>query len=227
MSLSNFPFPTVSTSGDLAEQLILKMRKELQPRGQVPVIIGDAESASRLVDAWNYLELSFEAAMKIATTAEPEKWFQERIDQDPEAFGSLLEEQIYPKGAAPMTRLQAGFDYDGTPHREIFIAELPTLDFWTVPLHLRFGGWNACPEPSAHAMVAKYWEQQYGARIAVLTSDTIEFTVDRPPNSPEECAQLARQQYIYCTDIVEQGVGSIPTLAQALRGARVWFFWWD
>ena len=227
MSLSNFPFTTVSTPGDRAEQLLLQMRAELQPRGQVPVIIGDTESASRLVEAWNYGEFSFDDSLRAATTTQPQEWFQERIDEDPEAFGSLLEAQVYPKGTAPMTRLQVGFDHSGKPRKEVFIAQLPTSDYWAIPLHMRFGAWNACPEPSAHARLARYWEQRYGARMAVLTSDTIEYTVERPPVSPEDCARLAREQYIYCADIVDQGVGSVPTLAEALRGSNIWFFWWD
>jgi hypothetical protein len=227
MSLSNFPFATVATPGDRAEQLLLRMRVELQPRSQVPVIVGDTESASRLVEAWNYGEFSFDDALRAATATQPKEWFQERIDEDPEVFGSLLEAQVYPKSTAPMTRLQVGFDHSGKPRKEVFIAQLPTPDYWAIPLHLRFGAWNACPEPSAHAMLAGHWGQRYGARMAALTSDTIEFTVEPPPASPEECTRLAREQYIYCADIVDQGVGSVPTLAKALRGSNRWFFWWD
>lgn len=227
MPLPNFPFPTVSTPGDRAEQLLLQMREELEQRGHVPVIVGHAENVSRLVNAWNYREFSFDVALSAATNLQAEDWFQARIDEDPEGFDSLLETQVYPKGAAPMIQLQAGFDLSGKPRKEVFIAELPTADYWAIPLHLRFGAWNACPEPFAHALIAKYWQQRYGAKIAALTSDTIEFTVERLPDSPEDCARLAREQYIYCADIVDQGVGSVPTLAQALRGSSRWDFWWD
>jgi len=201
----DFPFPTVSTSGDRAERLLLQMREELQGRGEVPVIIGDADSALRLVDAWNCTEFSFDDALRAVTTMQSTEWFQERINEDPEAFGSLFEAQVYSKGAAPMTHLQVGFDHTGKPRREVFIAQLPTADYWAIPLHLRFGAWNACPEPPEHAIIAKHWEQRYGARIAALTFDTIEFTVERLPASVEECAALAREHYIYCADIVDQG----------------------
>jgi hypothetical protein len=126
-----------------------------------------------------------------------------------------------------MTSLQVGLDYNGKPRKEVFIAKLPTMDHWTIPLHLHFGGWNACPYPEEHAALARYWEEGYGARIAVVTSNTVEFTVERPPLDPEHCARLAQEQYIYCADIVNQGVGSVPTLAGALRGSSRWFFWWD
>lgn len=225
--MPNFPFTMVSTSGDRAEQMLLQLRGELRPLGQVPVVVGDSESVSRLVEAWDYGSFSFDDALRAATTTEVEDWFQERMEEDREIYDSLFEAPVYQQGATPMTRLQVGFDHQNKPLKEVFIAQLPTSDYWAIPLYLRFGGWNACPEPFVHAMLAKYWEQRYGAKIAVLTSDTIEFTVERPPASPEECAELAQQQYIYCDDIVDQGVGSVPTLAQALRRSTIWFFWWD
>jgi hypothetical protein len=123
--------------------------------------------------------------------------------------------------------LQAGFHYTGKPHEEVFIAQLSTADYWTVPLHLRYGSWNACPHPSEHAMLAKYWGEHYGAKIAAVTSDTVEYTVENPPKTAAEGAVLAREQYIYCGDIVDQGVGSVMTLAEALRGSTRWYFWWD
>jgi hypothetical protein len=38
---------------------------------------------------------------------------------------------------------------------------------------------------------------------------------------------LAKEQYAYCADIVEQGVGTIEALAATLLNGHIWFFWWD
>jgi hypothetical protein len=38
---------------------------------------------------------------------------------------------------------------------------------------------------------------------------------------------VAKEQYIYCADIVDQGVGDISTLAATLIGQNWWSFWWD
>jgi hypothetical protein len=38
---------------------------------------------------------------------------------------------------------------------------------------------------------------------------------------------LAQAQYVYCPDIVDQGVESIEALAATLLGDPRWFFWWD
>jgi hypothetical protein len=226
MSLADFPFPTISVPGALAEQKLLQMRMELAPRGLLPVIIGDEESASRLVEIWDD-DFSFDLSRRLALEMNPKTWFQQRFDDDPEAYESLSDETIYPNGAFPMDQLHAGFDHAGKPLKEVFIAQLPTADYWTIPLHLRFGSWNACPEPSEHAMMAKHWGELYGAKIAAVTADTVEYTVERQPKSAEEGAVLAREQYLYCSDIVDQGVGSVMTLCEALRDSTRWFFWWD
>ena len=101
MPLTNFPFTTVSTPGDRAEQLLLQMRAALQPRGQAPMTIGDPQSASRFIEAWNYEEFSFEDALGVATGTQPQEWFQQRIDEDPETFSSLFVAEVYPKAAVP------------------------------------------------------------------------------------------------------------------------------
>jgi hypothetical protein len=38
---------------------------------------------------------------------------------------------------------------------------------------------------------------------------------------------LAWEQYWYCLDIVDQGVGSVSALAATLLNSTYWYFWWD
>jgi hypothetical protein len=38
---------------------------------------------------------------------------------------------------------------------------------------------------------------------------------------------LAREQYLYCSDIVWQGVGSVSNLSKTLLNSNYWYFWWD
>ena len=51
--------------------------------------------------------------------------------------------------------------------------------------------------------------------------------VSRRPGSREEAIALARDQYHYCPDIVDQGVEAIAPLAASLKGSNWWYFWWD
>ena len=75
---------------------------------------------------------------------------------------------------------------------------------------------------------AKYWHEQHDAVPAVLTYETLEYRVPAPV--PQESAlQLAKEQYAFCADIVEQGVSgmTVGKLAADLKNATVWYFWWD
>lgn len=95
------------------------------------------------------------------------------------------------------------------------------------PCYLKIGDWNDVPKAEAHAALFKHWAEVYGAKVACIADDVIELTVDRPVSSREEALALARQQFVYCADIVHQGVETVEALAATLLGATVWYFWWD
>jgi hypothetical protein len=48
----------------------------------------------------------------------------------------------------------------------------------------------------------------------------------RPPTR-KAALELAREQYVYCSDIVEQGAQTLSALAAMLMGSGWWYFWWD
>jgi hypothetical protein len=89
-----------------------------------------------------------------------------------------------------------------------------------------FGGFNAAPGSEVNAVLHSYWYERFGAVPVYAGPDYIEFSVARPPASPEALRTLVRQHYIYCPDILEQGGHTLPGLARAHAGER-WFFWWD
>jgi hypothetical protein len=98
---------------------------------------------------------------------------------------------------------------------------------WQIPAYLSFGGWNDCPLAEEHAWFHHQWEAEYGAQVAVVTHDTIETMVPRPPTTRAAAIALARQQFDYCEDIVKQSVGSVGALAGGLLDCPFWYFWWD
>ena len=51
--------------------------------------------------------------------------------------------------------------------------------------------------------------------------------MEAPPVDKESAEKLAREQFIFCTDIVYQGTETIRNLAATLMNAKAWFFWWD
>ena len=68
---------------------------------------------------------------------------------------------------------------------------------------------------------------RFGAELVGLSTDRMDLRVTRPPQSRAEALDLAREQYVYCSDIVDQGVGTFSALAAVLLGNPLWSFWWD
>jgi hypothetical protein len=58
--------------------------------------------------------------------------------------------------------------------------------------------------------ILKYWYERWGAEVVAATA-----------------GDLAKEQYRYCRDLVEQHTGSVAVLAHLLLDSPVWWFWWD
>jgi hypothetical protein len=227
MSLSNdLPFPCISVPGDRVEAELARLRQSLAGSGSVPVVIGDRESVERLENLWAE-PYDLPAELSAAEGFSPAAWFAERREEEDENVSDASQMEIHDRGTGPMTQLTVGYDHKNKPHAEIFIATLPTGDSAAIPVYLRFGDWNSCPSAHVHMALARRWGGRFGAQIATVSSDIVEYTVERPPSSDAEAMELAWEQYLYCVDIVDQGVGSVATLAQALRHSTRWYFWWD
>lgn len=109
----------------------------------------------------------------------------------------------------------------------MLIGLIPTPRSYEVPAYLRFGRWNECPPPEIHVALARQWNERFGARLVVNTSDVMEFELERPVATIEEARELVPVLYSYCNDIIDQGVGSREALARTLHRGRFWYFWWD
>ena len=128
--------------------------------------------------------------------------------------------------AQGITTLQSIVDTETGKTYPLLLAQVPVQEPWQVLAWFPLGNWNACPEPWHHVSVARYWHETYGAVPAMITADELEFIVPRPVDGQDSLA-LAQEQYAYCQDIVNQGIGTIQAHADALRKSTVWYFWWD
>lgn len=106
-------------------------------------------------------------------------------------------------------------------------VKLHVEESWKIPAYFNYSAGDFCPSPEVHCAIWKYWEEQFGAKIIGVTSDSIEGYVANPPKSKEEAINLAWQQYLYCSDIVDQGTETISNLASSIINHEYWYFWWD
>ena len=68
------------------------------------------------------------------------------------------------------------------------------------------------------------WDTAYGIDIYQASTDTIQL---RLKTLPSDIHAFAEELYTFCPDIVDQGVGSVEKLGQAIRESQTVFLWWD
>lgn len=117
--------------------------------------------------------------------------------------------------------------YLGEKSDKIYIAKIPTSNPYEVMAYIPMGGFNDCPNNEIHMALAKVWYDKYGAVPVCIGSDTIQFLLKEPVKGENELKELAMQQYLYCGDIVWQGVQTVNNLENSLSNSKVWYFWWD
>jgi hypothetical protein len=169
---------------------------------------------------------------------DPVAEWADHIDKVPGRRKAVLEQLLsekvgeWPENAEPHNYFSIPYEWtDGykrlKPLPAVRLALVPTRASWEVPAYLKFGAWNDCPQPEEHVAVLKRWHTLYGAQVVGLTHDVLEVGVTRPPNSKLSAFNLAREQYAYCADLIDQGEGGLSDLAATLLDASVWYFWWD
>ncbi len=158
-----------------------------------------------------------------------DKWFLERISSCKENMDEYWAEiigEIERNPGDAMTTFSGPISYTTGKTEECVLAKIPANEPWEVFAWLPFGGWNECPNTEEIMWVAKYWYEKFGAVPAVMTRDVLEFSA-APVKNEKTAAELALQQYVFCSDIVDQGLNTIGRLAGALMQSSAWYFWWD
>jgi hypothetical protein len=226
------------TSGRDAEQCWHALRAQVATSGYWPVILGNDDDFERVTD---HLTERYTRNMAVATiladaaTIDAEEWLRAALQmQDAEdgpwdtTEGEFALRGPWPTDMAPSTTISVPYDWQThEPYPHIAIGLVPTTTSWQVPAYLRFGDYNACPNPAEHASIMKRWKEQYDTEVMSMTHDTIELHVAHPPTNRDRAITLAYEQFAYCSDIVDQGVETLDALAATLLNGKVWFFWWD
>ncbi|HEU5059674.1 MAG TPA: DUF4253 domain-containing protein, partial [Kofleriaceae bacterium] len=162
------------------------------------------------------------AALSRARSLAAERFFARRAAEPDRPGGGEVDARAI--RLRPVRAPRFDFASAGAPAVRVVLIAGPPGELLA---HLRFGGWNDCPEPHEHVVVLEAWRRRHGAELVFAGHDTLELLVERPPVARSDLARLAREQSLYCADIVTQGTGDVAALASELSGAGSWFFWWD
>ncbi len=244
-ALANFSFEIVETRGEDA----LAKWQELKTAGRgVPVVVGDLDGVLDPFSPGYYETLKpvQETLAAASAICLPQGLVQMRHDQNVAACETLrkmgdsvdLDDEAFqvrepPLGewpASPSGSPGLSVAYEILTHRplpKVYIVLVPTDDPTTVPAHLHWGDWNECPAPEYHVAALRHWREHYGAELVGLDMDVMNLRVARKPATRDEALELARVQYAYCNDIVDQGTYYLRALAADLMAHNWWYFWWD
>ena len=161
------------------------------------------------------------AVLNVMQEQRMEEAEDDEMDWEGEIVGKM-------EGGSPNGGFLSFWDYDAEKTNPVILAEIPVKHPWEVFAYLPFGEWNECPGTAELMAVAKYWYQQYGAVPALMSHDELEFVLPEP--IPKERAmELAKEQYGFCPDVLEQleEDANVGMLADTLWRSRMWYFWWD
>jgi hypothetical protein len=236
-----FPFPLVTVHGNAALAEWERQRKNV---GIWPIVIGSDEDLARIAEGIEDIEdrdvptiLAKAAglthpdslrARKQEEDAATHQWLAERGQADSVEDDYAPELGTWPARVDTSLALTVAQSVlRRRPLDRVHIALVPAASGWEAIAHLKWGGWNDNPSAEYHVAALKAWHARYGAELIGLSGDTMNLRVAHRPASREEALDLAREQYLYCTDIVDQGVETLSALAATLMGNDWWFFWWD
>lgn len=246
--IASVPFERIETTG--RDALATWEHLKAEGRGW-PLVVGGDEDLARLAEQLQAddgpgTDAILEAAAGLAF---PEALHREKADEKrrlaayfaeqrqkgkklPFDEASIEQEDEAPVGTwpavpGPGAGLSIAQDLQGRPLAKVHILLLPTQEGAAVPALLRWGGWNECPSPTVQVAALRSWHQRYGVELVGISGDVMNLRAARRPTSREEALALAREQFLYCSDIVLQGTDTLSNLAATLMHDDWWYFWWD
>lgn len=207
----------------------LTLRDEVAQTGRWPIMVGGAKSRAMLHEE-RFDPLNTKENLESARALDAHQILRERFD-DAVSLEEEDEDDAYDLDfdLSSLEGVNEDQEWVSTFESEenITLALLPSLNGWEAPSHFGYGNWNDYPPVAEHVAILRHWQDAYGAELMVLTSDVVELSLPEPVRDPEVAKQAAIEWFAYSPDNVDQGVGSIRDLANALMGAWVWSSWWD
>jgi len=207
------------------DRVLRSLDAEENPRS---ILMGDAKKKVYVQEALEIFQddgRSPDAVLAAATDATRD-CARPYLDVDPARVDEGLAKWTT-EATEPSDGFMLHLDLQGRPLKQALVAEIDCGEAWQIPAYLGFGNWNDCPPPEDHCALWRVWQERYDAHIIGVSHDVVEAVVRRPPTDRRGALELAHQQYVYCPDLVDQGMGEIELLAALLLRGTSWFFWWD
>ena len=221
------PFDFVKVPGEKAEAALDELKRKRPD--QTAILFGSPYEAGKLLARIGHARKTTAEWLAEAETFDIGAWLASR---QAELDRWCAEQQTVHPRRGPWPETVRGYTSLLVPHGllkpgpkpVVIIGLLPTRDPTETAAHLQFGGWNDCPKPPVHIVLARRWRERYGAVQVSNTYESVEFRVARPLTDREEAIQLAMVQQHWCSDSIPE---TLEVAAAELIGATVWHFWWD
>ena len=225
-----YPFECIKVESDEKKvmEVFEMMKKDGELKGYTPVII--------IEDANGLMEENIRFAKEDCGSYEDfvKVCLEEYKQVDVKNFFESKKKEYEEEGLLEKAHLDGDILYEqsnsvylGEKNENVLIAKIPTDKPYEVFAYVPMGGFNDCPDNAIHIALAKYWSDMNNAYPICIGSDTIQFKLDEPIKEEGLLEKIALEQYLYCGDIVWQGVETVKNLANSLGNSKVWYFWWD
>jgi hypothetical protein len=228
--------------GNSAAQTWGKLATNWKELGGWPILCGPEKERPHLVRTLSNSPVTTSEILAAVPTGSPTAIFEQRLREanaewpDDEELKShqsrVLAEPDFSSWPTILPeqkrrRLHGTFDHRNQQFEKCLLAIIKPAHRAHAPAYLRFGHYNDCPPPALHVAQLKNWFERFGAVPVVITHDVIEVCVSVPLTDPRQAFEVAREQYLYSPDIVDQGTETVANLAKEIWNQRFWYFWWD
>lgn len=115
------------------------------------------------------------------------------------------------------------FTFQDDEHR-YFLATMKGTDEMDILRYRLTNGVNHEQESEDVLKKISEWHALYGVTIMGCAMDWVDIRFNR---LPADILSFAKEVYEFCPDSIDQGVGSMPNLVEAIQDMKGIFLWWD
>ena len=117
--------------------------------------------------------------------------------------------------------LENNFNID---NQQDVIGVLKTVDKYEVLKEIQTDGINYDISNDSLRNIIKQLDNKYSLELIGASGDWCEFIIQ---NEPKNWLEMAKEIYKICPDVVDQGTGSVKSLADEMRKTKRLYLWWD